>query len=149
MVVKTIKSVISNSTKIFKGLCTPAKIEAVLGIVGIISVIIACLTNSSGSKLKVACSDAIPYIVVSSIMVYILNALCKGGAKFVSWIFVLTPLVLILISIFFINPPNKESFEDLDFDDEEMFDDDDEEMFDDDDDELFEEQESEQESEKE
>ncbi len=147
MVVKTIKSVISNSTKIFKGLCTPAKIEAVLGIVGIISVIIACLTNSSGSKLKVACSDAIPYIVVSSIMVYILNALCKGGAKFVSWIFVLTPLVLILISIFFINPPNKESFEDLDFDDEEMFDDDDEEMFDDDDDELFEEQESEQESE--
>jgi len=149
MVVKTIKSVISNSTKIFKGLCTPAKIEAVLGIVGIISVIIACLTNSSGSKLKVACSDAIPYIVVSSIMVYILNALCKGGAKFVSWIFVLTPLVLILISIFFINPPNKESFEDLDFDDEEMFDDDDEEMFDDDDDELFEEQESEQESEQE
>ena len=141
MVVKTIKSVISNSTKIFKGLCTPAKIEAVLGIVGVVSVLISCLTNSSGSKLKVACTDAIPYIVVSSIMVYILNALCKGGAKFVSWIFVLTPLVLILISIFFINPPNKESFEDLDFDD------DDEEMFDDDDDELFEEQESEQESE--
>ena len=112
MVVKTIKSVISNSTKIFKGLCTPAKVEAVLGIVGTVSVIIACLTNTSGSKVQVACTEAIPYVVVSSILVYILNALCKGGAKFISWILVLTPLALILLAIFFINPPKKKAFED-------------------------------------
>ena len=118
MVIKTIKSVISNSTKIFKDLCTPAKVESVLGIVGTISVLIACLTNSTGSKLQVACTDAIPYVVVSAILVYILNALCKGGAKFASWIFVLTPLALILLSIFVINPP-KESF--IDFDDDELF----------------------------
>ena len=145
MVVKTIKSVISNSTKIFKGLCTPAKIEAVLGIVGTISVLIACLTNSTGSKLQVACTDAIPYVVVSAILVYILNALCKGGAKFASWIFVLTPLALILLSIFVINPP-KESFEDYSDDDEDFDDNDDnDELFKDD--ELFEDEEEEEEGE--
>ena len=146
MVVKAIKSVISNSTQIFKGLCTPAKVEAILGIVGTISVLIACLTNSSGSKLQVACTDAFPYVIVSSILVYILNALCKGGAKFISWILVLTPLALILLSIFFINPPKNEGFEDYSDDDEDFDDDDDDEMFND---ELFEDEEQEQEQEQE
>ena len=95
-----VKTVISNSTKIFKGLCTPAQIEIVLSIIGISSLIISCLTNTPGNKFQIACIDAIPYSIVSIIFVFILNALCKGGAKIISWILVLAPLISILFTIF-------------------------------------------------
>jgi len=111
MVVKTIQKIISNSTKIFKGLCTPAQIETVLSIIGISSLITSCLTNSPGNKLQVACTDAIPYAIVSILFIFIHNALCKGGATIISWIIVLAPLVSILLLIFL-----KEFYEDEDED---------------------------------
>ena len=116
MVVKTIQKIISNSTKIFKGLCTPAQIETVLSIIGISSLITSCLTNSPGNKLQVACTDAIPYAIVSILFIFIHNALCKGGATIISWIIVLAPLVSILLLIFLKPSENsKEFYEDEDY----------------------------------
>jgi len=96
MVIKIIKN--------FKNLCIPAKIETVLSIIGIASLIVSCLTNTSKNKLQMICIDIIPYSMVSIIFVFLLNTLCKGGAKIISWVLVLAPLISILLTIFISSP---------------------------------------------
>jgi len=137
MVVKTLKKTLSKGSQIFKGLCTPAKIETVLNIIGLISIIIAC-TVPSGSSMKVTCWSALPYIVISVVSVIILDALCKHGFGFISWMSVLTPIIVIIFLSYFKSLEEAEGFEDYSDDDEDF--DDDEEDFDDDE-ELFEDEE--------
>jgi len=111
MVVKTIKnlasnvaqdvnSIVKNQKIYYASLCTPAKIEYAISVVGIASLAISCLTNGSGSKLDDTCMDVLPYLIVSAIFVFILNALCKGGASIVSWIMIIAPLCALFISVF-------------------------------------------------
>ena len=111
MVVKTIKnlasnvaqdvnSIVKNQKTYYASLCTPAKIEYAISVVGIASLAISCLTNGSGSKLDDTCMDVLPYLIVSAIFVFILNALCKGGASLISWIMIICPLCALFISVF-------------------------------------------------
>lgn len=137
MVVKTLKKTLSKGSQIFKGLCTPAKIETVLNILGLISIIITC-TVPSGSSMKITCWSALPYIVISVISVIILDALCKHGFGFISWMSVLTPIIVIIFLAYVKSLEEGEGFEDYSDDDEDF--DDDEENFDDDE-ELFEDEE--------
>ena len=163
MVVKSIKNIaqkiVGNQQKYYGTLCTPAKIEYAISVVGIASLAISCLTNGSGSKLNDTCMDVIPYLVVSASFVFILNALCKGGASIISWIMVLYPLCALLISVFnkapavetegfkasdalkefrdamdeasekFDSENQDDDDDDDDYDDDEDFDDNDDEMF--------------------
>ncbi len=104
MVVKTIKNAaekfVSTQKVYYANLCTPAKIEYAISVVGVAALAISCLTNGSGSKIEDTCVDVLPYLVVSSIFVFILNALCKGGASIVSWLMVICPLCALFVSVF-------------------------------------------------
>ena len=103
MVIKTIskniKNIISNQKTIFNGLCSPAQIEYAISFIGVSSLIISCLTGNSSNKIEDACTDIIPYVIVSAFFIWILNALCKGGAGIVSWAVVLAPLILMVTSV--------------------------------------------------
>ncbi len=109
MVYKNIINILDRSNQtiitIFNSLCTPAKIEYVLGIIGIVSISISCLTQSSDSKLADACNLLIPHIFTVSIATYILNSLCKGGASIVSWIMIILPIITMIISICYKKKP--------------------------------------------
>ncbi len=104
MVVKAIKNAaekfVSTQKVYYANLCTPAKIEYAISVVGVAALAISCLTNGSGSKIEDTCVDVLPYLVVSSIFVFILNALCKGGASIVSWLMVICPLCALFVSVF-------------------------------------------------
>ena len=108
MVVKTIKNVaknfVSTQKAYYASLCTPAKIEYAISVVGIVALAVSCLTNGSGSKIEDTCVDVLPYLVVSSIFIFILNALCKGGASMVSWFMVICPLCALFVSTFYKAP---------------------------------------------
>ena len=99
MVIKTISKIVSNQKTIFNGLCSPAQIEYAISFLGISSLIISCITGNSSNQIKDACVDIIPYVIVSAFFIWILNALCKGGARIVSWAVVLAPLILMVTSI--------------------------------------------------
>ena len=96
-----IKTIISKTTKVFKGLCTPARIEFILTIIGAIATIITCFGSFSETKYQSVCSNILPSTIVSGIFIWILNALCKGGAGIISWILVVGPLFIMLFAIFF------------------------------------------------
>ena len=96
-----IKTIISKTTKVFKGLCTPARIEFILTIIGAIATIITCFASFSETKYQSVCNNILPSTIVSGIFIWILNALCKGGAGIISWILVVGPLFIMLFSIFF------------------------------------------------
>ncbi len=99
-----IKTIISKTTKVFKGLCTPARIEFILTIIGAIATIITCFASFSETKYQSVCSNILPSTIVSGIFIWILNALCKGGAGIISWILVVGPLFIMLFAIFFGKP---------------------------------------------
>ena len=99
MVIKTISKIISNQKTIFNGLCSPAQIEYTISFIGVSSLIISCITGNSSNTIRDACTDIIPYVIVSAFFIWILNALCKGGARIVSWAVVLAPLILMVTSI--------------------------------------------------
>jgi|ETNmetMinimDraft_18_1059904.scaffolds.fasta_scaffold13346_2 hypothetical protein len=160
MVVKSLKNLVSKQKDYYFTLCTPAKIEYAISVIGISALAISCLTSGSGSKLEDTCTDIIPYILVCSIFVFILNALCKGGASIVSWIMVLCPLCALFVSVNNKAPVATEGFDatsdalkefkdameeaseqfDSSRDDDEDYDDeDDNEDYDDDDDEDYDE----------
>ena len=126
MVIKTIskniKNIISNQKTIFNGLCSPAQIEYAISFLGISSLIISCITGNSSNQIKDACVDIIPYVIVSSFFIWILNALCKGGAGIVSWAVVLAPLILMVTSVIVKKEPSiKVSTERFDDSDDEDF----------------------------
>jgi len=100
MVLNIVDNIINKQKIIFSNLCKPAQIEYIIGIIGIISLSISCLTDSSNSKISDVCTDLLPYIATVSIATYILNALCKGGASIVSWFMIILPIVMIIISIY-------------------------------------------------
>jgi len=99
-----IKTIISKTTKVFKGLCTPARIEFILTIIGAIATIITCFASFSETKYQSVCSNILPSTIVSGIFIWILNSLCKGGAGIISWILVVGPLFIMLFAIFFGKP---------------------------------------------
>tara|TARA_Y100000780_G_C13512809_1_gene350612 strand:- start:95 stop:628 length:534 start_codon:yes stop_codon:yes gene_type:complete len=99
MVIKTISKIVSNQKTIFNGLCSPAQIEYTISFIGVSSLIISCITGNSSNTIRDACTDIIPYVIVSAFFIWILNALCKGGARIVSWAVVLAPLILMVTSI--------------------------------------------------
>ena len=111
MVVKSLKNLVSKQKDYYFTLCTPAKIEYAISVIGISALAISCLTSGSGSKLEDTCTDIIPYILVCSIFVFILNALCKGGASIVSWIMVLCPLCALFVSVNNKAPATTEGFD--------------------------------------
>jgi len=96
-----IKTSISKTTKVFKSLCTPARIEFILTIIGAIATIITCFASFSETKYQAVCNNILPSTIVSGIFIWILNALCKGGAGIISWILVVGPLFIMLFAIFF------------------------------------------------
>jgi len=85
---------------IFNKLCTPAKIEYVIGILSIVSLSFSCLTHSTESKISQICTIVIPHILTVAVSVYILNALCKGGASNIAWIIIIFPIISMILSIF-------------------------------------------------
>ena len=99
MVIKTISKIVSNQKTIFNGLCSPAQIEYTISFIGVSSLIISCITGNSSNTIRDACTDIIPYVIVSAFFIWILNALCKGGARIVSWAVVLAPLILMVTSV--------------------------------------------------
>ena len=99
MVIKTISKIVSNQKTIFNGLCSPAQIEYTISFIGVSSLIISCITGNSSNTIRDACTDIIPYVIVSAFFIWILNALCKEGARIVSWAVVLAPLILMVTSI--------------------------------------------------
>ncbi len=103
-----IKTIISKTTTVYKGLCTPARIKFILTIIGAITTIITCFASFSETKYQAVCNNILPTTIVSGIFIWILNALCKGGAGIISWILVIGPLFVMLVAIFFGKP--KEEF---------------------------------------
>ena len=99
MVIKTISKIVSNQKTLFNGLCSPAQIEYTISFIGVSSLIISCITGNSSNTIRDACTDIITYVIVSAFFIWILNALCKGGARIVSWAVVLAPLILMVTSI--------------------------------------------------
>jgi len=99
MIKKISNKIIENQTSIFANLCTPAQIEYVIGIISIVSLSISCLTQSTSSKISDVCTELLPYIITVTIVTFILNTLCKGGASYISWFMIILPIVLIITSI--------------------------------------------------
>jgi len=103
MVIATItnltKNILNNQKDIFNRICSPAKIEYIIALIAIVSLSVSCLTESSGSTFNDACSEILPYIIVSSVYIYILNILCKGGASSIAWFIVLSPAIALVLRV--------------------------------------------------
>jgi len=103
MVLKTLekitKKVLNKHQNVYPKLCTPAKIEYIIALISLVSLSISCLTETSGSTFNDVCAELLPYILTATTYIYILNALCKGGASIFSWIIVLSPILVIISNI--------------------------------------------------
>ena len=78
--------------KIFKELCTPAKIYFVIAVISFVFAIIH----------KVNMQTTLTNLLFAVVWTYILSWLCNKGYKSVSWFLVLLPYVLLLLGIVFI-----------------------------------------------
>jgi hypothetical protein len=78
--------------KIFKELCTPAKIYF---IIAVISFVFAMIN-------KVNMQTTLTNLLFAVVWTYILGWLCSKGYKSVSWFLVLLPYVLILLGVVFV-----------------------------------------------
>jgi hypothetical protein len=96
---KITKKVLNKHQNVYPKLCTPAKIEYIIALIGLVSLSISCLTETSGSTFNDVCAELLPYILTATTYIYILNALCKGGASIFSWIIVLSPILVIISNI--------------------------------------------------
>ena len=103
MVIATItnltKNILNNQKDIFNRICSPAKIEYIIALIAIVSLSVSRLTESSGSTFDDVCSEILPYTIVSSIYIYILNILCKGGASSIAWFIVLSPAIALVVRV--------------------------------------------------
>ena len=88
-----------NYSATFKSLCLPSKIYFVLSIVGILSSLIAPSTFGNVSLFM----QLIHFIYVV-FWTWVLNLICKAGYKWLSWVLVLAPFLLIFfIAAFILN----------------------------------------------
>lgn len=78
--------------KIFKELCTPAKIYFILAVISFVFAMIN----------KVNMQTTLTNLLFAVVWTYILGWLCSKGYKSVSWFLVLLPYVLILLGIVFV-----------------------------------------------
>lgn len=78
--------------KIFKELCTPAKIYFILAVISFVFAMIN----------KVNMQTTLTNLLFAVVWTYILGWLCSKGYKSVSWFLVLLPYVLILLGVVFV-----------------------------------------------
>jgi len=139
MVLKTLekitKKVLNKHQNVYPKLCTPAKIEYIIALISLVSLSISCLTETSGSTFNDVCAELLPYILTATTYIYILNALCKGGASIFSWIIVLSPILVIISNIMtktcLLQPELFEEYDEEEYNEDEDEDEEEEEDFED------------------
>jgi len=77
---------------LFKSLCLPSKVYFVLSAVAIILTVLAPSVFGSVSILS-----QLIHVVYVVFWTWVLNLICKAGYKWISWVLVLAPFVIIFL----------------------------------------------------
>ena len=77
---------------LFKSLCLPSKVYFVLSVVSILLTLIAPRMFGSISILA-----QFIHIIYAVFWTWILNLICKAGYKWISWVLVLAPLIIMFL----------------------------------------------------
>lgn len=83
-----------NFSAMFRALCLPSKIYFILGFVGIL---ISLFTPSVFDGLSVFIH--IIHLVYVVFWTWVLNLICKAGYKWISWVLVLAPFILVFLLV--------------------------------------------------
>ena len=83
-----------NYSAMFKSLCLPSKVYFVLSFVGILISVVSPSTFGHISLLM-----HFLHLVYIVFWAWILNLICKAGYKWISWVLVLAPFVLMFLMV--------------------------------------------------
>ena len=86
-----------NLSKIYSKLCAPAKFYVVMSLLALLGLVSVYLTQSNKRKDKVSFKTIIFKIIYMVIWTLILDKICVVGWTPVSWLLVLSPLLLFFL----------------------------------------------------